>query len=244
MHEQEEFPFRSHLTDIETLMTRLQLVPHSGPLVEHLGAACGSLRQEKPNECMHRLVLALASAQTLPQNSGMDEETSAEVSLTIERLLRNLRADQPGVKAPQERFGLAEFFNDDEVSFGIFYPKEHLVAVFLSPSQAAKGLSYLRTAGLRVWEAITVSGKEVLQFLEGLQANEVLWTTLNKELPRVPGTTASTIDSYTWWAKRGAGFLIAHSPTGAAAQHISELLAPAGPVAMHWFMSGFIRELT
>lgn len=245
MHEHGEFPIGDHpdLTDIDLLAGKLESVPESRTVIGHLQFASSCRRNGKLNQCSQSLAHALTAAQSLPEKT-----VSEEVCRKIRRLLERISAAEPHSvpepAKPPEAVKLGEFFNNAEVSFGIFYPKKHVVAVFPSPAQAQRGLSYLRTAGLRVWEAIIVLGEEVLQFLEELQANKVLWSALTKELARLPGPRPSTVECYTRWAERGAGFLIAHSPTDADAEQIRELLGEAGPVAVHWFTSGFIRDMT
>jgi hypothetical protein len=84
----------------------------------------------------------------------------------------------------------------------------------------------------------------VEKFLEELRVHRALWENLVAEISRLLDTEAKLVERYADWARSGYGFVVVRSPNSAAAERISEFLDPFDPVAMHWFMSGYIRHLT
>lgn len=235
---------------LDALIARLEKSPGSELLVEHLQTAHAYFHGGMPEEGEHNLMLAGRQAQRL-HDKDLRSETRDAISRLLDklhrtaqtpRLSRLARPDQAAVPSPTAR-GLEEFFHGTDVTLGVFYPKKHVVAVFRSFEQAKRALDHLQAAGLGSGRAIAVPGAEVVAFLEHLQSNQTLWATLVAEFSRVLDTEASLVDSYNWWAHRGAAFLVVYSPAQEDAEAICELLKPELPLAMHWFTAGYIRHL-
>jgi hypothetical protein len=203
-------------------------------LIEHLETASAYLLGAMPSECTHNLKLAQGSAERL---SG--KPLPSELGDTIAAVLKDLKS--PQAKASSNE--ISAFFQRAGVSFGIFYPTRHVVAVFPSVEATRSGLQVLCYAGFRLWETIVVPGEEAEKFLEELRAHGSLWTGLMTEVSRLPQTEAAVVDRYAQLAQTGGGFLVAHAPGEDEATNISQLLHPLQPIEMHWFMPGYIREM-
>jgi hypothetical protein len=237
---------------LDALIEKLKTCGGSELLIEHLQTAHAYLHGGMPQECCHNLDLARAAVAPAHMES--------EVNAVIDDVLHSLhpsaapprrRHGKPGHALategpPATAKGLDAFFEGGDVSFGLFYPKKHVVAVFRSFEQAQAGQEALAGAGFRLWETIAVPPEEVLRFLDELRGHHTLWSNLMMEFSRLLDTEAGLVDSYGRWShgsreKPGAGFLIAYSPTEADAEGIFELLRPLHPFAFHWFMAGYIR---
>jgi hypothetical protein len=205
-----------------------------GLLVEHLEMASAYLLGAMPSECAHNLKLAQRSAERL---SG--KPLPGELGETIAGVLRDLKSPP----APAGSTETSAFFQRAGVSFGIFYPNRHVVAVFPSLDAAQAGFQALERAGFRLWETIVVPGEEAEKFLEELRAHGPLWTGLMTEVARLQQTEAVVVDRYEQLAQSGAGFLVAYAPGQEEAISISQLLEPLQPLEMHWFMPGYIRQM-
>jgi hypothetical protein len=217
---------------------------------EHLETAHAYFLGAMTAECTHNLELAQAASEVLPGKLLEPELKEAIATLLVELHptwapvgWRHVPKSDPASdgRSPTGN-GLAGFFQRAGVSFGIFYPKEHVVAVFPSLEAAQAGYDTLISAGFRIWEVTAVSGEEVEKFLEELREHRSLWDELVAEISRLLDTEVNLIARYAHWARTGAGFLVAYSPTEADAEGVSDLLKPLGPVAMHWFMGGYIRH--
>jgi hypothetical protein len=212
---------------------------------EHLETAHAYSLGAMTAECAHNLELAQAASEAL---SGKPLEHELQESLAALLFEPHVSAPARWRRGPSSTgiglgIGLAEFFQRAGVSFGIFYPKQYVVAVFPTFETARAGYRTLGAAGFRIWEIIAVSSEEVKQFLEDLRANRTLWDDLLAQVSRFLDTEVKLVDLYAHWARTGAGFLVAHSPAEVDAARISDLLKPLDPIAMHWFMAGYIRHL-
>ena len=216
-------------------------------LVEHLQTAHAYLLGAMPEECEHNLRMALQAADALP-----DKALQKEVKDTIAALSR---AEPPEplhssrVRAPLVHFKSSEprleeyFHGSDDASFGIFYPKKHVVAVFPRLETAELGCQALFASGFRIWEVIAVPGEQVEKFLNEMKQNRTVWDGLLVELSRALDTEACLVDRYADWARKGSAFLIAFSATEEDAEAVAEILKPLAPSAMHWFAAGYIQHL-
>jgi hypothetical protein len=237
-------PESAHL---DALIAKLKDSGEAELLVEHLQTAHAYLLGAMPMECVHNLKLTQNAADSLSDHSLRDEVKSA-----IAELLHALESSVHGHDIPPvpkrvratTANGLSDFFHGDDTSFGIFYPKKHVVAVFPSFDEAQAGYKILSRAGFRMWEIVAVPGAEVESFLEGIRLHRALWDELVTEISRLLDTEINLVEHYAQWAGHGHGFLVARCTSSDAAENVAQLLDPLQPIAMHWFMSGYIRHLT
>lgn len=232
---------------MDELIAKLKRVGNSELLVEHLQTAHAYYHGAMPEECAHNLELAAKASNALPGRVLADE-----VKRTVANLLHGLHGAPPpywrhhaavSYRAPcATAQGLNEFFHGTDISLGIFYPKKHVVAIFRSYGAAQSAHDILSASGFRMWEAIAMPGEEIEEFIEELRDHHSLWGGLMMEISRVLDTEAALVDRYSRCARRGAGFLIAYSPTQSQAEGIFSLLQPLQPVAMQWFAAGYIRH--
>jgi hypothetical protein len=240
---------RKETAHLDALIARVKGSGEGDLLVEHLQTAHAYLHGAMPMECAHNLELARNASNTLSAKPLRDE-----VNETVDDLVKALNSSEmthaevprpvSGRVATVTAKGLSEFFQGDDTSFGIFYPKKHVVAVFTSFEQAQAGYKALSAAGFRLWEIVAVSGAEVASFLEEIRFHRALWDELVAEISRLLDTEINLVEHYALWAKYGYGFLVVRSPDSDAAERIAGILDPLDPMAMHWFMSGYIRHLT
>jgi hypothetical protein len=245
---QPSVPLQPDSLQLDALIAKLKDNGESELLIEHLQTAHAYLHGAMPRECAHNLELAHGASGAVT-----DKALEGEVKNAITDLLDGLhpsvamhlrhrwRSEQ--VSQPATAKGLGKFFGGADLSLGIFYPKKHVVAVFSSFHHAEAARDVLSHAGFRLWEVIAVPGHQVDEFLVDLREHHSLWAELMVQFSRLLDTEAPLVDHYGQWARRGSGFLVAYSPTQAQAEEIFELLMPLHPMAMHWFMPGYIRHL-
>jgi len=237
------------LEHLDALIAKLKNSAGRELVIEHLQTAHAYLHGAMPVECVHNLQLARDAADLLsPQ--PLRNEVKEEIAGLLKVVQSASRPHGVGLRAvatkaaPVTAKGVTEFLHGEDVSFGIFYPKKHVVAVFPSVGQAQDAYRVLSGAGFRMWEIIVVSGPEVERFLEEIRMNRTLWDELVKEVSKFLDTEINLVEHYGQWAHEGYGFLVVRCPDNEAADSISALLDPVNPVAMHWFMSSGIRHLT
>jgi hypothetical protein len=234
---------------LDAVIEKLKRCDEGRLLVEHLQTAHAYYHGAMPMECHHNLQLAQVAAGALSDQSLKEEVKKATAALL--EALGSAPGREPGLHQPMASNpplvtakGVAKFFQGADTCFGVFYPKKHVVAVFPSFDLAQSGYQILSSAGFRIWEIIAVPGEEVARFLEEIRMNRTLWDELVREVSIFLDTEANLVDRYAHWARSEYGFLVARSPDGDAAERIAKLLDPLDPVAMHWFMSGYIRHLS
>lgn len=248
MQSQEQF--NSGTEHLDALIARLEGRGDSELLVEHLQTAAAYLRGAMPDECEHNLKLANNHSEVLADNElkGELQHTVAEVIELLHpaaphRWHRRKTAEAPAASAKPSPKRLDAFFHGGDVKFGVFYPTKHVVAVFPSIKAAEAGAKALSLSGFELWEVIAVPGIEVRRFLEEIREHHTLWSALMSEFSRIIDTEANLVDDYARWARLGAGFLIARSATVEEAEGIFERVKPLDPLAVHWFMPGYIRHM-
>jgi hypothetical protein len=243
-----QFSEQSESAQLDELIAKLKRTGQNDLLIEHLQTAHAYLHGAMPEECAHNLEMAREASGALPVKS-----LAGEVQHTIDGLLHDLHPFPPahwrhhtglssrGPRATAQ--GLTEFFHGSDLSLGIFYPKKHVVAVFHSYAAAQSAHEILSANGFRLWEVISIPGSEVEEFIEQTREHHSLWADLMMQFSRLLDTEAGLVDRYRRWARRGAAFLVAYSPTEEQAEGICELLEPLDPAAVHWFAAGYIRHL-
>lgn len=242
---------KSETEQLEALIAKVENCEGGELVIEHLQTASAYLQGAMPEECAHNLNMARRASHALTDGKLKSEveHAAAEILETLHPLVRRhwshhlKKPDMAAAGAPPNAKGLDAFFHGHDVKFGVFYPTKHVVAVFPSFPEAQAASAALLTAGFKTWEVIAVPGPEVRRFLRELQQHHTLWSALMMEFSRILDTEANLVDDYARWARLGAGFLIASSPTQEDAEAMFELLKPFKPGAVHWFMPGYIRHM-
>jgi hypothetical protein len=70
---------------------------------------------------------------------------------------------------------LSTFFKGGDTEFGVFYPKSYLLAVFPNLADADRAKEELNHAGPVDEDMISVSGEEVVHFVEDHLLKDGLW---------------------------------------------------------------------
>jgi hypothetical protein len=138
---------------------------------------------------------------------------------------------------------LSGFFKESDISMGVFYPNHYIIATFPSFDIAKQGYFGLKKEGFSDDEVLLVRSGEALDFFQQFQDHAGIWGNLMTELSRFFDTEARKADDDIERARRGAGFLVIHSPTELEAYRIRDILAPFSPIAMHWYLPGAIQSL-
>ena len=234
--------------ELESIIARVKEEGGSELLIEHLQTAAAYRHGAMPDECAHNLELARGAADSISSKS-----LEQDVRHTIEGVLHELHppahthwrhhASFESHVPPPTAVGLAEFFQGADLSLGMFYPRKHVIAVFPSFHDAQFAHYLLCSSGFRGWEAIAVPGYQFDEFLSRIRGKQSFWAHFATHISRFLDTEAGRTDRYVKLAQRGASFVAAYSPTQEQAEGIREILSPLHPLAMHWFMAGYIRDL-
>jgi hypothetical protein len=138
---------------------------------------------------------------------------------------------------------LEEFFRGSDTQFGIFYPKNYLVAIFDSFSIASEAQRTLMAARFTAAEVLAVPGQDIVQHAQENFEKKGLWGAMMAEVSRAIGTEASFADQDLEKAREGAAFLVVHAPTEDKKQAAWQSIAPLRPSVTKHFSNGGIEFL-
>ena len=246
-------------TDLQRLDEWIAALGHSQEnrddlLIQHLQSARAYLLGAMPEEYALSLQNARESLSLV-----RDEASRRRLDDTLSTLLDEIEhAGMPrdgGRRPPRtdrdaragDRSGsgtdLFDFFKGAKTSLGVFYPWKYVIATFPSFEAAKAAGDALRQAGMGADEVMAVTGEEMLKFFDQLRTETSLFGALMAGFSRVIATEAAFVEADIRRAREGAGVLAVYHPDEAGTQRLRELLAPLGPVSMHWYRRGSIESL-
>jgi hypothetical protein len=245
--------------DLQRLDELLAALGHSQEnrddlLIEHLQRARTYLLGAMPEEYALSLQnardnLSLVRGETTRQrlesalSSLLDEIEHAGTPRDGRRRSPAARTDRDPGDGCGSGADLLAFFKGAKTSMGVFYPWKYVIATFPSFEAAKAAGDALRQAGMGADEVMAVAGEEMLRFFDQLRTETSLFGALMEGLSRVIATEAAFVEADIRRAREDAGFLAVYHPDEAETQRLRELLAPLGPVSMHWYRRGSIESL-
>ncbi|UXI66873.1 hypothetical protein [Tahibacter amnicola] len=135
-----------------------------------------------------------------------------------------------------------EFFKEHDSSFGLFYPRNYIVAGFDNLEHAEEAERVLIENGFAPDEVRAASGSFVVNQLE-TQDDAGFLDRLKAQLARAVGTEAGYIDDDMKLAKRGGAFVFIHTPTDDDARRVTDLLRRLHPVFARRYLPLAIERL-
>jgi hypothetical protein len=242
--------------DLKRLDDMIAALGRSGQadlLIEHLHSARTYLLGAMPEEYLASLEFAKRTLKTVSDGNLRRVLNDALTNLLAEmsrhgehpttepRHHSHPRNHKPAPTGTTS--SLWNFFNVSDTSFGVFYPKRFIIAIFPSFDSAKGAEAVLWGAGFTSDEVLAAPGVEVLQFFEELRLLAGLWGALMDALSRALGTEAAFVAKDAERAREGAGFLAVYDPLEAECSLLRELVAPFGPISMRRYAAGGIETL-
>jgi hypothetical protein len=241
-------------TDVDRLDELIQAAEREKRdlVMEHLHSARAYLLGAMPGEYAASLQDTLESA-----NQIKDKDLRHRLQETVQGLLGEVKAascarqkwqhrthPRPHTPFPFEVSGfLGQYFGRSDLSFGKFYPREHIVAAFPSIRLARQAEEALLQAGFSGDEVALVPGHEMLKFLAEIQLHRGLVGTLMAGVSRHLGTEQVFVDNDVQWARLGAAFLIAYAPDFREADFVRRLIAPFKPLEVERYLRFGVHSL-
>lgn len=152
---------------------------------------------------------------------------------------RNLMTDQP-TEAITE--GIVPL-KDGETSFGSFYPKNYVLAVFKTDAEAAKAGAALSAAGFAAEDVIVASGADVVEHDEAVRSQQGLLAKLGEKWSRFYTDEAANADALMELAAQGSAFVLAYAPDEATTERGTEVLRVFTPPIFRKYDALKITEL-
>lgn len=134
---------------------------------------------------------------------------------------------------------LDRFFKGSDTRFGVFYPKDYLLAAFPSFEHAERVRLELAGSGFAADDVTAVPASEVVHHAEDHHRKEGLFGYLMTGLSRFIDTEESYADYDVRLAREGAGFLAVYCPSEELKRKAWQHIAPHEPIAArHYEFAG------
>lgn len=135
------------------------------------------------------------------------------------------------------------FFKESDASWGMFYPKNYLVAGYGSRERAEEVKRQLLDAGFAADDVASASGAFVVEQLEH-DPDPGFLDRMKQEIARAVGTEAGYIDDDLKHAREGGAFLFAYVPTDDAVARARKIIDASVPVLARRYMALGIERYT
>lgn len=132
---------------------------------------------------------------------------------------------------------------DGAQSFGSFFPKNYVLAVFKSEADAAPAGDALRAAGFGTEDVIVTAGKDVVDFDAAAHSEQGLLARLGEKWSRLYTDEAADAEALIDLARSGAAFVLAYAPDDALTARATGVLKPLRPMVLRKYDTLKITEL-
>lgn len=132
---------------------------------------------------------------------------------------------------------------DGETSFGSFFPKNYVMAVFKTDAEAARAGEALSAAGFAADDVIVASGADVVEHDAAIRSEQGLLAKLGEKWSRLYTDEAADADALVKLAASGAAFVLAYAPDEAQTTRATEVLRPFNPPIFRKYDSMKVTEL-
>ena len=132
---------------------------------------------------------------------------------------------------------------DGATSFGSFYPRHYVLAVFKSDTEAAAAGAALRAAGFVGDDVIVASGSDVAEHDAAVRATQGVLAKLGEKWSRLYTDDAVVADTLMEYAKQGAAFVLAYAPEDVATTRAADVLRPLNAMVLRKYDGMTTRDL-
>jgi hypothetical protein len=103
-------------------------------------------------------------------------------------------------------------FKDGSSSFGSFYPKNYVLAVFNTDADAAAAGDALHSAGFAADDVIVASGKDVVAHQHAVKEEQTIFARIGEQWSKLYTDESADARAMIDFAERGAAFVLAYAP--------------------------------
>jgi hypothetical protein len=132
----------------------------------------------------------------------------------------------------------------DDTSFGVFYPKNYVLAVFTDPAAADRAAAALEVAGFLDHDALVVGSDEVLGWHRTFHTDTGLVDRFKRFMAQHFGSTEAKLADVVDHAHAGHTFVLAYAPDAKTTERAANALRPAHPRLLRKFEAFTIADLT
>ena len=136
-----------------------------------------------------------------------------------------------------------EFFKERDHSWGVFYPRNYIVAGYGSLERAEEVRHALLGAGFAADDVAAQSGEFVVAQLE-TDRDPGWWDRIKQEIASAVGTELGYVEDDRKHAREGGAFLFVYAPTDAIAQRARAIIDASKPVMARRYLRLGIERYT
>jgi hypothetical protein len=131
----------------------------------------------------------------------------------------------------------------DDTSFGVFYPKDYVLAVFNDPTAGERAAAALEVAGFLDHDALVIGSDEVLGWHGAFHADAGLVDRFRRFMATHFAGTSEKLADVVDHARVGHTFVLAYAPDDGATERAARALRPTHPRLLRKFNALTIDEL-
>jgi hypothetical protein len=139
--------------------------------------------------------------------------------------------------------GLSGFFKGADTHFGVFYPRDYLIAVFTNLTAARLAERRLFNSGFEAQDVAAAPGEEVVLLAAERARKHGLWALLMQMLSRAFETEEVYADRDQELARTGAAFVMVYCPAESRKKQAWEIIESAHPLMARYYAFGGIEHL-
>lgn len=134
-------------------------------------------------------------------------------------------------------------FKDGAASFGAFYPKHYVLAVFADDATAARAADALRASGFAADDVVEAPGADIVQHAKDARSEQGLLTRLREQWSKLYTDGSAASRQLVDLAGRGAAFVLAYAPEDAQSDRAAGVLRPLGPAVLRHYGTFTVTDL-
>jgi len=148
-----------------------------------------------------------------------------------------------GIGAHMANIRMPGALRGDESSFGVFYPKDYVLAVFNDSASGERAAAALEVAGFLDHDALVLGSDEVLGWHHAFHADTGLVDRFKRFMATHFGGRAETLADVVDHAHAGHTFVLAYAPDAKATERAATALRPTHPRLLRKFDAVSIADL-
>ncbi|MEP6780283.1 MAG: hypothetical protein ABJC26_10360 [Gemmatimonadaceae bacterium] len=135
-------------------------------------------------------------------------------------------------------------FKEGATSFGSFYPKNYVLAVYNNDADAATAAANLRAAGFAHDDVIVASGKEVVEHEKELKSEQGIFAKLGAQWSKLYTDESADANALVEFAKKGSPFVLVYAPEDNETTRAGDILRALHPTVLRKYGNLAITEIT
>ena len=132
---------------------------------------------------------------------------------------------------------------DGSQSFGSFYPKHYVLAIFDTDDEARRAGTALSAAGFAADDVIVASGADVVAHEQQAKAEQSVFAKLGEQWSKLYTDESDVAHKLMDAARKGAAFVLAYAPEDDQTQRATAVLKPMHPPILRKYDALTVSDL-